>query len=181
MPECNWCSNWVNMCHKAPCHGTAEDMACLIQNWKISSLVLQVGMILDTTRCISVLVPAPEWAEWKIFMDMPLGKCSLLRWDNMCSIHGIKPLIWRESCCKKTDMIYEWILVRESWRKSPLATILVHKWWEYHRCNQLVEEILSLPSTISSWLIRTGGADNATEKMEMIRNKITTYNFQINP
>lgn len=177
MPECNWCQQWIQMCYTAPCHGTVWDISNLIDAGNIWKLSLQVGIAVSSLGCVSGLVPSPVGWEGKIYITWaPLWKCSLLNDDDSCSVHNIKPIIWKSACCKSSDTMYEGIQVRESWKWDINWPKIIKTWWEYHGCSQLVEKILKLPMIMQWEIISRWDTDLVDEPFNLLKAMIIQYN-----
>lgn len=171
MPECPWCEQWVNMCYTAPCHGTLQDIDILRKNGKLWSLVLQLCFLVSD-RYIHILVPAPKWNEWHIFFENPLWECNFLNEERLCSIHTIKPLVWKDACCKGWDTLYTGIVLRSSWKKDyNLGESLILDWANHHWCRELVIKILAIKPSYQ------GLIGYQRDDFLWLRDEIASYNL----
>ena len=116
IPECPGCKRGIRMCYNTPCMGTVDDIERLINAGYAKNLMLDWWVGVETqikhtksgknlkpdnefTEDVPYLVPAIVGRQGKQAPWNKKGRCNLLV-DDQCSVHVIKPVQGKASCCK---------------------------------------------------------------------------------
>lgn len=144
-PSCDGCSRGVSMCHTTPCIGTVEDIERIMDAGYSKNLMLDwwlgrpegmpsyLGHDNPFTEDIPYLVPALKGHEGSRAPFVRKGTCNLLV-DDKCSIHHIKPVQGRLSCCK-IERVYE----EDGEQKDLDERLLILHTWNSQRGRDLIE------------------------------------------
>ena len=128
--ECTGCQKGINMCYSRPCMGTPEEFNKILDAGYAGNIhrdywgeqgqddiYFLSGSIYDVDTDALLEIIHEQGSEPMLRTELPyqknhsggksapwwpVGKCSLLTEDNLCSLHaaGLKPEQGQEACCK---------------------------------------------------------------------------------
>lgn len=135
--QCMGCTNGIKMCYNRPCWGTPNEFRRIIDAGFASKLMIDfwhggeaqipgVGKN-PFNHNVFFLCGALAGKEGDIVGLNPTGKCSLLNEKDQCSIHDIKPIQGRTSCCKHPDAYDERIDILRLWDTEE-GKSLIEEW-----------------------------------------------------
>lgn len=109
------CSVCRNMCHRGPCIGTPEDMACILAAGHGDKISATTYMALMPLGIPPINMVAPKMTE---------KGCAFLTEKGLCSLHdsGLKPTEGKLSSCKhvsKKEGLDVIVSVAQSWMTPP--------------------------------------------------------------
>lgn len=130
------CKTCVDMCHRAPCLGTPQDIINLVNNGYIGYLAhtewAALNEILDADM--------PSIHMIQIAFDEEKGKCSLLSDDNKCLLHesGLKPTEGKLATCNIKEALSRKVFVTAHiatrWTEEiPRVVRLINAFVKYHK------------------------------------------------